>query len=75
LTAQLVRRPFDADAARRLAAEGIAAPLARVLAARGITSLRQLELPARDLIPPLQLSHVADAAKLLADRIEPAPGC
>ena len=70
MTAQLVRRPFDADAARRLAAEGIAAPLARVLAARGITSLRQLELPARDLIPPLQLSHVADAAKLLADRIE-----
>jgi single-stranded-DNA-specific exonuclease len=70
MTAQLVRRLFDADAARRLAAEGVAPPLARVLAARGITSLRELELPARDLIPPLQLSHVSDAAKLLADRIE-----
>ena len=70
MSAQLIRRLFDADAARRLAAEGIAAPLARVLAARGITSLRELELPARDLIPPLQLSHVTDAAKMLADRIE-----
>jgi single-stranded-DNA-specific exonuclease len=70
MTAQLVRRLFDADAARRLAAEGVAPPLARVLAARGIASVRELELPARDLIPPLRLSHVADAAKLLADRIE-----
>jgi len=70
MNAQLVRRPFDAEAARRLAAEGIAPPLARALAARGITSLRELELPARDLIPPLRLSHVSEAAKLLADRIE-----
>jgi len=70
MTAQLVRRLFDADAARRLAAEGIAPPLARVLAARGITSVRDLELSARDLIPPLKLSHVSDAARLLADRIE-----
>ncbi len=69
MTAQLVRRPFDADAARRLAAEGIVPPLARVLAARGIASVRELELPARDLIPPLRLSHVSEAAALLADRI------
>jgi single-stranded-DNA-specific exonuclease len=67
---QLVRRPFDANAARRLAAEGIAPPLARVLAARGVTNTRELELPPRDLIPPPQLSHVAAAAKLLADRID-----
>jgi single-stranded-DNA-specific exonuclease len=40
-----------------------------VLAARGITSVRELELPARDLIAPLRLSHIAEAAKLLADRI------
>jgi len=70
MTAELVRRLFDADAARRLAAEGIARPLARVLAARGVAGVRELELPARDLIPPLQLSHVSDAARLLADRIE-----
>ena len=70
MNAQLVRRPFDAGAARRLADEGIAPPLARVLAARGITSVRELELPARDLIPPLRLSHVSEAARLLADRIE-----
>ena len=67
---QLVRRAFDADAARRLAAEGIAAPLARALAARGVTSVRELELATRDLIAPLQLSRVDDAARLLADRIE-----
>jgi single-stranded-DNA-specific exonuclease len=70
MTPQLVRRLFDAESVRRLVAEGIAPPLARVLAARGITSLRELALAARDLIPPLQLSHVADAARLLADRIE-----
>ncbi len=70
MTPQLVRRLFDDVAARRLAAEGVAPPLARVLAARGIASLRELELAARDLIPPLQLAHVTDAAQLLADRIE-----
>jgi len=70
MTPQLVRRPFDDVAARRLASEGVAPPLARVLAARGIASLRELELAARDLIPPRQLSHVTDAAQLLADRIE-----
>jgi single-stranded-DNA-specific exonuclease len=67
---QLVRRTFDADAARRLAAEGIAPPLARVLAARGVTAVRELELATRDLIAPFRLSHVDDAARLLADRIE-----
>ena len=67
---QLIRRPFDAGAAQRLADAGIAPPLARALAARGIASIRELELPSRDLIPPRQLSHVADAARLLADRIE-----
>ena len=67
---QLIRRPFDAGAAQRLADAGIAPPLARALAARGIASIRELELPSRDLIAPRQLSHVADAARLLADRIE-----
>ena len=70
MNATLVGRPFDADAARRLAADGIAPPLARVLAARGIRSVRELQLPARDLLPPLQLARVTDAARLLADRIE-----
>ena len=66
----LVRRPYDAAAANRLAAEGIAPPLARVLAARGIVSVRELELATRDLIAPQRLSHVDEAARLLADRIE-----
>ncbi len=67
---ELVRRAYDAAAANRLVAEGIAPPLARVLAARGVSSVRELELAARDLIPPQRLSHVGQAAKLLADRIE-----
>jgi single-stranded-DNA-specific exonuclease len=70
MSAQLVRRLYSADAARRLVAEGIAPPLARALAARGITGLRELELAPPDLIAPVQLSHVDEAAKLLADRIE-----
>jgi len=67
---QLLRRSFDTDAARRLVACGIAPALARALAARGVGSLRELELPSRDLIAPPQLSHVAEAATLLADRID-----
>jgi len=71
---QLLRRSFDADAARRLVACGIAPALARALAARGVASLRELELTSRDLIPPPQLSHAADAARLLADRIDAGAG-
>ncbi len=69
MNAQLVRRAFDAGVAQRLAAEGIAPPLARALAARGVTSLRELELTARELIDPGQLTQVEAAARVLADAI------
>ncbi|GAB4465629.1 MAG: single-stranded-DNA-specific exonuclease RecJ [Burkholderiaceae bacterium] len=70
MTARLVQRDFDPAAARRLEAAGLPAPLARALAARGIGSARELELAARELIAPRALSHVDDAARLLADAIE-----
>ena len=37
-------RDFDAASARRLAAEGVPAPLARALAARGIASVAETQL-------------------------------
>jgi single-stranded-DNA-specific exonuclease len=70
VTTRFVERDFDAGAARRLAAEGILDPLARVLAARGVSSLRDLQLATRDMHPPGELAHVETAARLLADAIE-----
>jgi single-stranded-DNA-specific exonuclease len=70
MTARLVQRDYDPAAARRLESAGVPAPLARALAARGIASARELELAARELIAPGDLSHVDDAARLLADAIE-----
>jgi single-stranded-DNA-specific exonuclease len=70
MTARFVQRGFDPAAARRLEAAGLPAPLARALAARGIASVRELELATRELIVPGALSHVDDAARLLADAIE-----
>ena len=74
MNATLVERPFDPSTARRLEASGLPAPLARVLAARGILRIEELHLVARDLIPPLSLSHVDAAARLLADAIEANQG-
>ena len=63
-------RDFDHATARRLAAEGMPAALARALAARGIESLAETRLPLDGLAPPSALSHVQDAATLLADAID-----
>src|SRR4030095_6236719 len=60
---------FDAAAARRLATEGVPAPLARALAGRGIVSVSEMRLVLDGLMPPGSLSHVQDAAILLADAI------
>jgi single-stranded-DNA-specific exonuclease len=70
LNTRFVERDYDASAARRLAAEGILPPLARVLAARGIASTGDLQLAMQDMHAPGELAHVADAANLLADAIE-----
>jgi single-stranded-DNA-specific exonuclease len=66
----LIAREFDAAAARRLAAAGLPAPLARVLAARGVISARELELSAQELIAPAALAQADTAARLLADAID-----
>jgi len=70
MNVRLAARPFDPAVARRLAAEGVLAPLARALAARGIASVRDLQLVKGDLHPPENLAHVAAAARLLADTID-----
>ena len=66
----LAARDFDAAVARRLSAEGVPAALARALAARGITGVSETQLMFDGLMAPDQLSHVHDAAILLADSIE-----
>ncbi|MBC8119808.1 MAG: single-stranded-DNA-specific exonuclease RecJ [Burkholderiaceae bacterium] len=66
----LIARDFDAAAARRLAADGVPAALARALAGRGISSVAETELLLNALTAPDSLSHVTDAAILLADAIE-----
>jgi single-stranded-DNA-specific exonuclease len=63
-------RDFDAATARRLTAEGVPAALARALAARGIASIAETRLPLDGLTAPGELSHVQDAATLLADAID-----
>ena len=63
-------RDFDHATARRLAAEGIPAALARALTARGIASVAETQLLLDGLAPPSALSHVQDAATLLADAID-----
>jgi single-stranded-DNA-specific exonuclease len=62
-------RDFDAASARRLVAEGVPTALARALAARGIASVAETQLVLNGLVPPGSLSHVHDAAVLLADAI------
>jgi single-stranded-DNA-specific exonuclease len=65
-----IRRDSDPAVARRLAASGLPAPLARALAARGVTSEADLRLSLEGLTAPTELSHVNEAASLLADAIE-----
>ena len=67
---RLVARDFDATAAARLAACGLPPPLARALAGRGIAGEADLRLALNALVAPGALSHVQDAATLLADAVE-----
>jgi single-stranded-DNA-specific exonuclease len=67
---RLITRDYDPAVARRLAATGMPAPLARVLAARGVTRDEDLRLSLEGLAAPAALAHVDAAASLLADAIE-----
>ncbi len=67
---RLTTRDYDPAVARRLASTGMPMPLARALAARGVTSDADLRLSLEGLTAPAALSHVDEAAILLADAIE-----
>jgi single-stranded-DNA-specific exonuclease len=67
---RFVERDYDAATARRLSAEGVPGPLARVLSARGVVSVSDLQLLTRDMHGPGAMAHIEDAARLLADSIE-----
>ena len=67
---RLIARDFDPAVARRLAASGMPAPLARVLAARGVAGESDLRLALEGLAAPGALVHVDAAATLLADAID-----
>lgn len=66
----LTIRDFDAATARRLVAEGVPAALARALAARGVADVAETRLMLDGLMTPDALSHVDNAATLLADAID-----
>ncbi len=66
---QIIERPFSAQIAQNLAAQGLSPTMARVLAARGIVDAGQLDSGLAQLLPPAQLTHCAEMAVLLADAI------
>jgi single-stranded-DNA-specific exonuclease len=66
---EIVERPVDEGARARLVAAGCDARLARLFAARGVASFDELATAFKSLAAPEGLSHVDDAARLLADAI------
>jgi len=67
---EIVSRLVDEAACERLAASGCAPRLARIYAARGLASAEELATTLQALVEPARLSHVEEAACLLADAIE-----
>ena len=67
---EIVRREVDPAIVERLTAAGCDPRLARLYAARGLSSAAELESSLKALVPPAQLWHVDDAARLLADSIK-----
>jgi single-stranded-DNA-specific exonuclease len=67
---RLLVRDADPRAAQQLVTDGVLPALARVLAGRGVQRRDELQLLIDGLVPPASLSHVDDAATLLADAIE-----
>jgi len=62
-------RPYDPVACERLVAAGCDPRLARIYSARGVADLQELATTLQALLAPERLSHVDDAARLLADAI------
>ena len=69
---EIVDRVVDGVARERLIAAGIDPRLARIYAARGVTTPEHLATKLAALIAPESLSHVDEAARLLADAIAKA---
>ena len=66
---RITTRPYSAQQAEQLIAEGVHPVLARVYAARGLSSARELASELQSLIPPSGLLHIDAAARYLADAI------
>ena len=66
---KIVRRPFPAETAARLAESGIPPLLARIFAARGIADAAQLDTDIKRLLPFALLKNAEKRACLLADAI------
>ena len=67
---RITTRPVPSRFFDQLVQEGVHPLMARLMAARGIKSKAELDDNLAGLIPPDQLSHVDDAARLIADAIE-----
>lgn len=66
---KIIRRPFQAETAARLAGAGIPPLLARIYAARGIAETGQLDTDLKRLLPFPLLKGAEPMAALLADAI------
>ena len=66
---EIVHRAIDEAARSRLEAAGCDPRLARLYAARGMGSIEELAVTLASLVTPERMSHVDDAARLLADAI------
>ena len=66
---EILSRPFEPAARDRFIAAGCDPRLARIYAARGVANLEELATTLQALLAPEKLSHVDDAARLLADAI------
>lgn len=69
VTPKLSNRLADFQASRALEAAGIHPLLARLWAARGVSCLTETQLAWGALIPPGKLTHIQQAAGILADAI------
>lgn len=66
----IVQRQVDASAEATLVKSGIPAFMAKLYAARGVEDKSQLSDSLKAIIPPNQLSHADEMARLLADAIQ-----
>lgn len=69
VTPKLITRSSNPDTARQLEAAGVHPLLARLWAARGVATANETQAEWARLIPPHRLTHVDQAAVILADAI------